>query len=77
MLPAINYAGLLNPISSLEGAGRMIGEGNPTTYMLLISRGVFGKGLGFSDLAQHFLPLLVCAPLILAASILLLKKQNR
>jgi len=77
MLPAINYAGLLNPVSSLEGFGRLIGEINPATYMLLISRGVFGKGLDFTDLAQHFLPLLIWAPLILVISILLLRKQDR
>ena len=77
MLPAVSYSGLMTPVSSLEGAGRVIGDSHPATYMLLISRGVFGKGLDFGDLALYFLPLLAAAPLILLASILLLKKQER
>ena len=77
MLPAVSYSGLMTPVSSLEGAGRVIGDSHPATYMLLISRGVFGKGLDFGDLAPYFLPLLAAAPLILLASILLLKKQER
>ena len=77
LLPAVSYSGLMTPVSSLEGAGRVIGDSHPATYMLLISRGVFGKGLDFGDLAPYFLPLLAAAPLILLASILLLKKQER
>ncbi len=77
MLPAVSYSGLMTPVSSLEGAGRVIGDSHPATYMLLISRGVFGKGLDFGDLAPYFLPLLAAAPLILLTSILLLKKQER
>ena len=77
MLPEVSYSGLMTPVSSLEGAGRVIGDSHPATYMLLISRGVFGKGLDFGDLALYFLPLLAAAPLILLASILLLKKQER
>jgi ribosome-dependent ATPase len=44
--------------------------------MLTISRGVFSKALGFGDLQQAFVPLLVAAPLIVAASVALLRKQE-
>ena len=76
MLPAVNFSGLMTPVSSLEGAGRLIGESHPATYMLLISRGVFGKALDFTDLTSSFWPLVIWAPLILLVSILLLKKQE-
>jgi ribosome-dependent ATPase len=44
--------------------------------MLLISRGVFCKSLGLSDLRAAFWPLVVAAPVILGASIALLRKQE-
>jgi ribosome-dependent ATPase len=76
MIPAVQFAGLLNPVSSLEGAGRFIGTILPTTYMFIISRGVFGKGLGFSDLHGTLWPLLAAVPVILALCLALLKKQD-
>ncbi len=76
MIPAIQFAGLINPVSSLQGSGRIIGEVYPATHMLLISRGVFSKALGLRDLRAQFWPLLAAAPAILGASILLLRKQE-
>ena len=76
LVPAVQFAGLLNPVSSLEGMGRLIGEIYPATHMLTISRGVFSKALDFSSLWDSFWPLLVAIPVILGASVLLLKKQE-
>ena len=76
LIPAVQYAGLINPVSSLEGAGRFIGEIFPATYMLIISRGVFSKGLGFADLQAQFWVLLVSIPVVLGAAVALLKKQE-
>ena len=76
LLPAIQYSGMLNPVSSLEGIGRFIGQVYPATHMLIVSRGVFNKALGFSDLYSSILILAVTVPLILSVSIILLKKQD-
>ncbi|MWN89803.1 ribosome-associated ATPase/putative transporter RbbA [Gilliamella sp. Pra-s65] len=76
MLPAIQFSGLLNPVASLEGSGRYIGEIYPTTHMLIIARGVFNKALGFMDLHNSIFILLVTIPIVLGASIFLLKKQE-
>ena len=76
MLPAIQFSGLLNPVASLEGSGRYIGEVYPTTHMLIIARGVFNKALGFFDLHNSIFTLLITIPIILGASIFLLKKQE-
>jgi len=76
IIPCVQFAGLLNPVSSLEGVGAFIGRIYPATHMLLISRGVFSKALGFSTLAPSFWPLLMAVPVILGLSILLLKKQE-
>lgn len=77
MMPAIQFSGMINSTSSLEGIGRLVGEIYPTTHMLVISRGVFNKALGFGDLHGSFLALLITFPLILAASIAFLRKQEK
>lgn len=50
LLPAVQFAGILNPVSSLSGAGAAIGRLYPTTYFVSICRGAISKGLGFSEL---------------------------
>jgi len=77
MIPAIQYAGLINPVAALQGAARVVGEAYPASHMLTISRGVFGKALGFADLGPAFGALLLAAPVIAALAILLLPKQER
>ncbi len=76
MIPAIQFAGMLNPVSSLEGVGAWIGRIYPASYFLAISRGVFNKALGFASLQDDFWPLLLSVPVILVLSIVLLKKQE-
>ena len=77
MLPAIQFAGMINPVSSLEGVGRLIGEIYPATHYITISRGVFNKALGFADLQAVFVPMIAAAAVILGLSIALLKKQEQ
>ncbi|VVE53585.1 ribosome-associated ATPase/putative transporter RbbA [Pandoraea anhela] len=77
MIPVIQFSGMITPVPSMEGSGRFIGEIYPATYMLIISRGVFNKALGFGDLGNAFWPMLVAVPVILGTTILLLKKQDK
>ena len=77
LIPAMQYGGLTDPVSSLQGVGRAIGEIYPASHILTISRGVFSKALGFSDLSASFWPLLLAVPVILGSAIWLLKKQER
>ncbi len=77
MIPSSQYSGLTDPVSSLEGAGKVIGTLWPTTYFVTISRGVFNKALWFRDLAQDFQPLLLWVPVLLVLGVLLLRKQAK
>ncbi|MBR2720343.1 MAG: ribosome-associated ATPase/putative transporter RbbA [Lentisphaeria bacterium] len=77
MLPAVQFCGMIDPVTSQEGAGRIIGTLYPTTYMLLISRGVFNKALGFSDLHLQLLALAVTVPVVIWGGIMFLKKQEK
>ncbi|MDR3671243.1 MAG: ribosome-associated ATPase/putative transporter RbbA [Holophaga sp.] len=76
IIPCVQFSGLLNPVSSLEGVGALIGRIYPATHFLTICRGVFSKALGLSSLASSFWPLLVAVPVILGLAIALLKKQE-
>lgn len=76
LLPAVQFCGLLNPVSTLTGAGRFIGAIYPTTHMLLISRGVFNKSLDFADLHMPFFYMLLTVPIVLGLAIVILKKQE-
>ena len=77
ILPAVQFAGLINPVSSLEGFGRIVGEIFPATYMFVISRGTFSKALSFEDLHTAFLYITVAVPIVVTLAILSLKKQER
>ncbi|MBK7249895.1 MAG: ribosome-associated ATPase/putative transporter RbbA [Gammaproteobacteria bacterium] len=77
MIPTMQFAGVNDPVSSLEGFGRVLGEVYPATHMIDISRGVFNKALHFGDLSASFVPMLIAAPLIIGAAIALLRKQER
>jgi len=77
ILPAVQFSGMIEPVSSLEGVGALIGRVYPSTHFLTIARGTFSKGLGFSDLKSSFLPLLIAGPVLLAAATALLRKEER
>ena len=76
LLPAVQFCGLLNPVTTLTGFGRFIGMIYPTSYMLVISRGVFNKALNFSDLHMYLLALVIMIPVIFFFGTILLKKQE-
>jgi len=77
LIPAVQFSGIIDPVSTLEGAGALIGRIYPTTYFVTISRGTFSKALDFGDLSGSFLPLLIAVPVLLGLGTLLLKKQAR
>jgi ribosome-dependent ATPase len=76
ILPAVQFSGMIDPVSSLEGMGAVIGRIYPTSHFLTISRGIFSKGLGFSDLHTPFLALALTIPLLYLLGLALLKKQD-
>jgi len=77
MIPATQFSGMITPVSSLSGTGRLIGQAYPTTHFIDISRGVFNKALGWGDLSTAFWSLAAAVPVILLLAIALLKKQDR
>ena len=76
LIPATQFSGMIDPVASLEGPGRWIGQIYPTSHFLTIARGTFSKALSLTDLWASFIPLLIAIPLVLGLSVWLLKKQE-
>jgi ribosome-dependent ATPase len=77
ILPVVQFSGMIDPVSALEGAGALMGRIYPTTHFLNIARGTFAKALEFSDVRASFVPLLIAVPVLIGLGTLLLRKQER
>ncbi|QDT94856.1 ribosome-associated ATPase/putative transporter RbbA [Gimesia aquarii] len=77
MTPTVQFSGLMQPVSTLEGAARTMGLLWPTTYYMHASVGAFTKGLGLSELSGNLLVLLIFIPVLTLLATISLKKQER
>ncbi len=77
MLPASQLCGLSKPVVNDGSIAAIIGQIYPTTHMLLISRGVFNKGLHLADLMTPTGILLLEIVIVCGFGILLQRKQER
>ncbi len=77
MMPATQFSGLLQPVSSLVGGARVIGTIFPATYFIKASVGAFTKGLDFRDLLPFIATLAIFWPVLVTLAALLLPKQER
>ncbi|MBW2208906.1 MAG: ABC transporter permease, partial [Deltaproteobacteria bacterium] len=77
LMPTINFSGFLMPVSSLTGAGRIVGYSFPSSYFQNISVGTFTKALGFGDLIINYLALAAFIILFLLLSLSFLRAQER
>ena len=59
LLPAVQFSGLMQPVSTLEGMGAFIGKIYPTTHFITVAKGVFAKDLGFAELWPSLRALLI------------------
>ena len=76
LIPAVNYAGIIDPVSSLKGPGVVVGNIFPMTYFLTVARGTFSKGLDLTALLTSFAPILVAVPILIGLTATFLKKQE-
>ncbi len=76
IIPAVNFSGLIVPVSSLSGGGRLFGLAFPAAWYQPVSVGGFTKGLGWSDLWVNVVVLGLFALVYLVAAQFLLRKQE-
>lgn len=77
ILPAVSFSGFVDPVTSLTGLGRVIGEIYPTSHFITISRGIFSKNLGFADLVPELAAIALAVPVLLLVAASFLREQER
>jgi ribosome-dependent ATPase len=77
IVPTIQFSGLLQPVSTLDGNARLVGEVWPATYYMHASLGTYTKGLRPALMLEDFLVLALCIPVFLAVSYMGLRKQEK
>jgi ribosome-dependent ATPase len=77
IVPTIQFSGLLQPVSTLQGGAALVGKIWPASYYMHASLGAYTKGLGPRFLTTDVVVLLASIPILLAISFLGLKKQER
>ena len=77
VMPTLQFSGMMEPVSSLQGPARLLGTFWPTTWYMTISVGSYTKGLGLADLSGALLRLAAFGPVFTGLAILLLRKQER
>ena len=75
--PTVQFSGLLQPVSTLEGNARLVGSIWPTTYYMHSSVGAYTKGLSPDLMIQDLVFLACCIPILWAVSMVGLKKQEK
>ncbi|SCZ59332.1 ribosome-associated ATPase/putative transporter RbbA [Thiohalomonas denitrificans] len=77
VMPTLQFSGMMEPVSSLQGPARLLGTFWPTTWYMAISVGSFTKGLGLADLSGALIRLAAFGPIFTGLAILALRKQER
>ena len=76
IIPAVNFSGLMVPVASLSGGGRIIGMSLPPAWYQPVSVGVFTKGLGAAELWPNLVMMGFFFLLFLVVAQLALRKQE-
>ena len=77
IIPTVQFSGLLQPVSTLEGNARLIGLIWPTSYYMHSSVGAYTKGIGPGLMMQDIIFLACCIPILWAVSLVGLRKQEK
>ncbi len=77
IIPSVQFSGLLQPVSTLEGNARLFGLIWPTSYYMHSSVGAYTKGIGPGLMMQDIIFLACCIPILWAVSWVGLRKQEK
>ncbi|MCF6431160.1 ribosome-associated ATPase/putative transporter RbbA [Leisingera sp. MMG026] len=77
VVPTIQFSGLLQPVSTLEGGARTVGSLWPSSYFLHLNVGAFTKGLGWEALGPDILALACFGPVFTLLAALTLRAQEK
>lgn len=73
--PAVMLSGFATPVENMPGWLQTLTLANPLRYFLVITRGVFLKGLPFEEVLRNALPLAAIAVVTLSAAAWLFRRR--
>jgi ribosome-dependent ATPase len=76
IVPTIQFSGLLQPVSTLQGSAAVVGSIWPASYYMHSSLGAYTKGLDPRLMLGDLIFFACCIPVLLALSLVGLKKQE-
>lgn len=76
IIPAVNFSGLITPVSTLGTSARIVGLSFPGAWFQPVSVGAFLKGFGFSDIGINLAMLSLFCGIYLICAIFALRKQE-
>jgi ribosome-dependent ATPase len=76
LMPTVMFSGMIQPTSTLEGGGYIIGTLWPATYYMHLSVAAFTKGLSVWQLMNDIYVLAIFGPVFVVVTALFLKKQE-
>ena len=65
MMPAVLLSGFISPIEDMPTSLQHLTWLNPVRFFMVLTRGIFLKGMSFSDAVANWLPLIIIALLTL------------
>ena len=77
IVPTIQFSGLLQPVSTLQGNAGLVGSIWPASYYMHSSLGAYTKGLAPGLMIKDIAFLACCIPVFLGISYLGLRKQEK
>lgn len=77
IVPTIQFSGLLQPVSTLEGNAAFIGSIWPASYYMHSSLGAYTKGLGAGLMMRDVVYMLCAIPVLMTVSVIGLRKQEK
>jgi len=77
IVPTIQFSGLLQPVSTLQGNAGFVGSIWPASYYMHASLGAYTKGLGLRLMTADIFYLACCIPVLLGISVVGLRKQEK
>ena len=65
MMPAVLLSGFISPIEDMPVALQYLTWINPVRFFMVLTRGIFLKGMGFEDVFTNLIPLIIIASITL------------
>ena len=77
MIPAVLLSGFISPVEDMPIGWQYLTYLNPVRFFMVLSRGIFLKGMGLEDVITNLIPLIIIAALTLDFAGLNIQTQTR